>query len=182
MCPNISIDDDVFDELKKNAEPLVDTPNTVLRRILGLASPVNTSDGTGVLGIDEIAMTSLPTVQAGSEVRRGRGSRPKVGRKPRAKAGSILADDQYEIPLLEIIAEHGGRAATREVLDELGTRLGERLTAVDREMLASGDIRWRNRAQFVRLRLVQRGDMVKDSPRGIWEITAQGQRRLAEAA
>jgi hypothetical protein len=56
------------------------------------------------------------------------------------------------------------------------------LTEVDRQQLSSGDVRWRNRAQFVRLRLVEQGDMVKDSPRGVWEISEQGQRRLAAEA
>ena len=84
--------------------------------------------------------------------------------------------------MLQIIAEHGHRAAAREVLDELGTRLDGLLTEVDKEPLASGNIRWRNRAQFVRLRLVEQGDLVKDSPRGIWELTQQGRRRTADAA
>ncbi len=85
--------------------------------------------------------------------------------------------------MLQIISEHGGRAAAREVIDELGTRLHGQLTEMDNEQLASGDVRWRNRAQFVRLRLVEQGDMVKDSPRGIWEISDQGRRRVvAEAA
>ena len=44
MSPTIRIDDDVFDELKKHAEPLVDTPNTVLRRLLGLSGSVADSD------------------------------------------------------------------------------------------------------------------------------------------
>lgn len=84
--------------------------------------------------------------------------------------------------MLAIIEEHGGRAASREVLDELETRLGDRLTELDRQELASGDIRWRNRAQFVRLRLVEQGDMVKDSPRGMWEISDKGRARVAEVA
>ena len=84
--------------------------------------------------------------------------------------------------MLEIIAEHGGRAPAREVLDELETRLSGKLTKVDHATLGSGDIRWRNRAQFVRLRLIQEGDLVKDSPRGVWELTDQGRRRIADAA
>ena len=51
MSPTIRIDDDVFDALKKHAEPFVDTPNTVLRRILGL--------GGGVVG--EAAQLGLDT-------------------------------------------------------------------------------------------------------------------------
>jgi hypothetical protein len=34
--PVIRVDDEVWKELQKRAEPLVDTPNSVLRRILGL--------------------------------------------------------------------------------------------------------------------------------------------------
>lgn len=85
--------------------------------------------------------------------------------------------------MLAIISEQGGRAATREVLDELGKRLADQFAEADHEELASGDVRWRNRAQFVRLRLIEQGDMVKDSPRGMWEISEQGRRRVgADAA
>lgn len=38
MAPTIRIDDEVFEALKKQAEPLVDTPNDVLRRVLGLSN------------------------------------------------------------------------------------------------------------------------------------------------
>ncbi len=34
MSPTIEIDDDVFDALKQHAEPFVDSPNDVLRRLL----------------------------------------------------------------------------------------------------------------------------------------------------
>jgi negative regulator of replication initiation len=37
MMPVIRVDDDVFSVLQRSAEPLVDTPNTVLRRLLGLS-------------------------------------------------------------------------------------------------------------------------------------------------
>lgn len=36
MSPNVRIDDEVFRALQAHAEPLVDTPNSVLRRVLGL--------------------------------------------------------------------------------------------------------------------------------------------------
>ena len=48
----------------------------------------------------------------------------------------------------------------------------------DYESLNSGAIRWENRAQFVRLKLVQAGDMACDSRRGVWEISQQGRRRV----
>jgi len=43
VAPRIQIDDDVFSVLKSNAEPFVDTPNSVLRRLLGMAASANGS-------------------------------------------------------------------------------------------------------------------------------------------
>ena len=184
MSPTIRIDDEVFDELKKHAEPFVDTPNTVLRRILELGeSGIESSNGSG----DEAALEALEGhgksgTSAESRTTRQRRRRTKATRPPRAKTGTILNESAYELPMLEILSEHGDRAGAREVLDELETRLSGQLTEVDRQQLASGDVRWRNRAQFVRLRLVEQGDMVKDSPRGIWEISEQGRRRVTAGA
>lgn len=174
MAPQVEIDDDILTELKRHAEPFVDTPSTVLRRLLGLEA----SNGAAAHPSTDAGTQDRP----GSGQRRGRsskakGSSSKTPRSPRAKTGTILPESEYDIPILEILADHGGRAASREVLDELETRLSGKLTPVDREELATGDVRWRNRAQFVRLRLVKHGDMVKDSPRGMWEITDQGQKR-----
>ncbi len=175
----IRIDEDVFDELKKHAEPFVDTPNTVLRRLLGLGEVGAEGNGNSEVELEERAGSrAAPEAQRTRQRRR----RTKPTRPPRAKTGTILPESEYEIPMLEVISEHGGRAAAREVLDELETRLDGRLTEVDREELASGDVRWRNRAQFVRLRLVEQGDMVKDSPRGVWEISDKGRRRIAADA
>ena len=150
MSPTVRIDDDVFDELKKHAEPFVDTPNTVLRRLLNLGDPgFAESHGGGEAGVADERDATKPIDSAREE--RGttqRRRRTKVPRPPRAKTGSILNESAYELPMLEIISEHGGRAAAREVLDELETRLNGQLTDVDKQELASGDVRWRNRAQF----------------------------------
>ncbi|MEU2897215.1 restriction system modified-DNA reader domain-containing protein [Streptomyces sp. NPDC001273] len=36
MSPTIRVDDEVYEELQKRATPFVDTPNSTLRRVLGL--------------------------------------------------------------------------------------------------------------------------------------------------
>lgn len=179
MSPTIRIDEEVFEELKRHAEPFIDTPNTVLRRVLGLAETTGSRDDNPDES-EAIAAASSTARTDGNRVRRRRTK--NVRRAPRAKTGSILAEEAYEVPMLEVIAEHGDRAAAREVLDELETRLDGLLTEVDKQPLSTGTIRWRNRAQFVRLRLVEQGDLVKDSPRGVWELTQQGRRRIASAA
>jgi hypothetical protein len=166
VAPRIEIDDELMALLKSNAEPFVDTPNSVLRRMLGLA-PSKNGDGP---------VSDEPAVSRPRQTRkRGRRTRRDVARP---QPGTILPDEDYELPLLSILDARGGRAPTREVLDELGERLSDQLLPADYESLATGDIRWRNRAQFVRLRLIDRGDMVKGSPRGLWEITDQGRDRL----
>ena len=77
-----------------------------------------------------------------------------------APEATTLPDSEFEMPILEILRDSSGRAATREVIDALRRELVDsRLTEVDREQLSSGEIRWRNRAQFARLTLIERGDM-----------------------
>jgi hypothetical protein len=168
----IQIDDEVWELLKERAEPFVDTPNTVIRRLLDLPVAAN---GSGI-GAREVVADAVGAGTA-RRTKRGRKRRRDTG-APRAQTGTILPHEEYELPMLKILDEHGGRAPTSEVLDALGQRLGDRLMPADHEKLASGIIRWQNRAQFVRLRLTERGDMQKGSPRGLWEITDQGRDRL----
>jgi hypothetical protein len=170
MSPTIRIDEEVFEALKTQAEPFVDTPNSVLRRLLDLTGST----------VDSLSPEDEPQLRAPhrTAARAPRKRRRTPAHGPRAKPGSILSEDHYELPILAILEEMDGRAPSREVIDALGERLDGRLTPTDRDQLASGQVRWRNRAQFVRLRLIERGDMKKDSPRGVWEISAQGQQRL----
>jgi hypothetical protein len=171
MSPTIRIDSEVLDKLKEHAEPFVDTPNSVLRRILGLAPGAESGE------IEDEAPAAQPPRRV--RVARPGSSRPRRrrSRAPRAKAGTTLPDAEYEVPILEILRDNGGRAPTREVIDALGERLDGRLSDADREPLSSGEIRWRNRAQFARLNLIEQGDMAKGSPRGVWEISEQGLER-----
>jgi hypothetical protein len=151
VSTSIEVDDEVFEMLKGHAEPFVDTPNTVLRRLLGIGQ-------------------ARPPRQpaADSELRA----------EARAAPGTLLPEREYEVPILSYLDEHGGRAPSREVTDAVGKALASRLTELDTRLLQDGTIRWQKRAAFVRLRLVNRGELVKDSPRGTWEITDKGRERL----
>ena len=53
--PVIRVDDEVWKELQRRAEPLVDTPNSVLRRILGLTGDKGRDQGRAI----EIGLSSL---------------------------------------------------------------------------------------------------------------------------
>jgi hypothetical protein len=202
MSPTIRISQDTYDHLKQHAEPFIDTPDSVIRRLLGLGA-----QQTGDVGLDSAETQVEVEVAAGAPldgpnpvgraasnngaVKRGRspnaprvarsqGRRGAAQRPARARRGSLLAEEAYEIPMLQVLAEHGGRAGKNEVLDVLESRLGDRLTELDMTPITSGEVRWRNRAQFVRLRLVERGELKRNSPRGIWELSDAGDARLRE--
>jgi hypothetical protein len=97
-------------------------------------------------------------------------------------AGVLLPVDEYKDPILAALAELGGAAPARTVIDAVGTRLGNRLTPMDLASLASGGLRWMNRVQFARLRLVEAGLVTKDSPKGTWELTDLGRARTSQIA
>jgi Mrr N-terminal domain len=168
VSPTIEIDDETFELLKQNAEPLVDSPSTVLRRLLGLSHPSS--------GAAASASEPAPRSPASRNPKR----KGKRGSK-RARSGSLLAESEYELPILQVLERHGGRAPSREVVAEVGEIVASKLTEVDREDLSSGGLRWENRVHFTRLRLVERGELKKDSPRGVWEISEAGAARARGA-
>lgn len=179
MAPEVIVDDEVYEHLKSQAEPFVDTPNTVLRRLLGLGQ----STATERLPAQVAASTDAsrgseehdpPSRTAPSTTRRR-------STRTRAPRGTLLAGGEYEVPILEVLAEAGGSAPTAEVIEAVGRRLEDRLTELDQQQLFSGGLRWRSRIQFVRLRLIERGLMVKGSPPGTWAITKAGREYLATA-
>ncbi len=175
MSPTIRIDEDVYAALQARAEAFVDTPNSVLRQLLDLREvaeelqhPIDGAPNRGV---------SRPrTVTKNSS----RSSKTRTKKRSRVPTGTVLREESYEIPLLAVLEEEGGSGPASEIIQALGARLADQLLPNDRRELKSGAIRWQNRAQFVRLRLVQRGDMAGDSPRGIWAISEQGRKRLED--
>lgn len=153
----IEIDAQVYAEIQTLARPLEDTANSVLRRVFGL------DEGAAVDGFKSAPVTH-----------------PKPPR--RAAFGELLSEREYEIPILQSIEEMGGSAVASRVVDAVGEKVSEQLTPLDLERVPSGvGIRWRGRVAFTRLRMVERGLIKADSPRGRWEITDEGRRHLREA-
>lgn len=164
----IEVDSEVWEALKAEAEPFVDTPNTVIRRKLGLGPP---SDPVSAQG-DGAQPHESPRRS------RRRSSNGRVSVRKRAPRGSLLPEVEYELPILQVLHRHGGRVPAREVIEQVGEIIGDRLTPLDHEELEKGGKRWQKRVQFTRLRLVERGLIDKDSPRGVWEISDEGRRAL----
>jgi Mrr N-terminal domain len=162
MSREISVDDEVWSALKALAEPLVDTPNSVLRRLLELEE----SSESGFLG---------GTGKTGHKI-----SANTRAKRRRAPAGSLLPENAYERPILKALISAGGRAPAAEIVAAVGSALSDALTPLDKEELPNGGLRWENRAQFTRLKLKERGLIESGSPRGIWEISKDGEEFLRE--
>jgi hypothetical protein len=144
MTPTIRIDDEVFKALQSRAEPLVDSPNDVLRRLLGL-------DVSGHVGV----------------------AAPRRARL-RLRPGSTTNKQVFRGPILLALSELGGSRSASEVLARVEMSLDARLSPLDRERLPSGDLWWRKQAHFERLSMVKDGLLEKNSPHGLWELTDQG--------
>ena len=175
MSPTVRLDDEVYEALKERAEPFVDTPNTVIKRLLGM----DTESGEDSI-VDE-AVTEQPhrTEINSNGVALRKPRRPtKPTKRTRVPAGELLPESEYELPILHALIELDGSAPSRQVVDRVGELLEGKLTKIDYDNLQSGGIRWQSRLQFVRLKLVKQGWMSKDAPRGVWAITDLGRKQF----
>jgi Mrr N-terminal domain len=150
--PQITLSTPTYQRLLRQAASFEDTAEDVINRLL------DGSEGTE------------PSDQLGSGQAAPR----------RASPGSILPEREYWIPILTLLAEQGGAAAATDVIDALGERMRDVLTPGDFEVLRMGEVRWRNRARFARLRMRERGLLSSSSPRGVWEMTMLGRQYLAQ--
>ncbi|NLX21031.1 MAG: hypothetical protein GXY55_05075 [Phycisphaerae bacterium] len=96
------------------------------------------------------------------------------------RKGVRTHESAYYRPILRVLDEMGGSGKVAEVLERVGRLMKPILKDVDYEPLASGpdNPRWRNAAQWARNSMVNEGLLKRDSPRGVWEITAEGQAML----
>jgi len=179
MRATIEIDDDLLELLKRHAEPFVDTPNDVLRRLLldpDASIPANQPASK------KLAATAIgPTARAGSKLRKTT-TRKKPVKRRRAPSNALLSEKAYELPLLDALEAAGGRLPTREAVAAVGERVTNKLMPMDHDVMDQGQERWEMRVQFTRLRLVEAGLLEKNSPRGVWEISDTGREHLKRSA
>jgi hypothetical protein len=160
----IRVDEDVYRELESRVQNFRDTPNLVLRRLLGLERP-------GDLRAADARVMYAPAPWRLGGFRRGR---------PRSQERRQTRQEEFRRPILETLAEMGGEGRAQDVLDEVGRRVQQTFTPLDREPMSNGEPRWRVSAAFERKNLVDGGMLDPRSPRGVWRITEAGRRWLEE--
>jgi restriction system protein len=88
---------------------------------------------------------------------------------------------EIQVPLLEVLVEIGGQGRPRDIYSLVARKFPQIREEDLAETLASGANRFTNRVQWVRQRLIEKGEM--DSPaRGVWEITEKGRQRLGDVS
>jgi hypothetical protein len=145
--PTIRIDDEVFESLKKLAEPLIDTPSSVIRRLL---------EEKGILS---------------------RKSATKKSGVPGSEAGGLTPQYVFERYLLKVLATQftgsgDKRNVTQSVVEAM--RAEGHITAADLELVATGETKAENTISWARNALKERGLISRQSKRGIWELTTEG--------
>lgn len=152
MEHSIRIDDEVFGHLQRLASPFVDTPNTVLRRVLHLNAETEPQD-------ENVDGAELPVVM---------GARTEPRR--------VTPQRLFRPFILTILMEAGGGRSMHEVLDAVETRMGPQFVSGDHDPVSTGEVRWRNAARWERMAMVKDGLMATGSPSGFWELTEEGKR------
>lgn len=82
---------------------------------------------------------------------------------------------------MKVLVALGGKAERYRVLDVITRDYKSLLSHKDLEEYTSGkEMRWKNHISFAREHLKNDGYLKNDSPRGLWEITADGKKQLTE--
>ena len=84
---------------------------------------------------------------------------------------------EVEVALLKALATLGGKAPANQIYPEVTKQFAEMTPEQLTEVLPSGGNRWTNRIQWVRLRLVKKGEMSSPA-HGVWAITDKGRARI----
>jgi len=157
--PTIEVSQDTLDRLKSLAEPLVDTADSVIARLI--AGQNGQRNGP----------VELAVITARAETKRSPSAPRKRGRKgERARKGERTPTEGFYEPLLQVLAASGGQLPAVEAINRVGQTMANRLNEVDRARLPSGEVRWRNSVRWARQRLEEQGKLDPKAPYGVWKL------------
>jgi hypothetical protein len=133
--------------LQGHAEPLVDTYDTVIQRLLDAAEASNGPEPPPA---------------------------PRELEPLRAPKGKKTPNEAFYGPIVKVLREAGGKLPTSEAVDRVGRLMKDTLNDVDRARLKSGEPRWRNTVRWARNDLVRKGTLDPSAPHGVWRLARNG--------
>ena len=149
MAPTIRIDDEVYVSLQSQARPFEDTPNSVMRRILGLGEVTKS---------------------------KGHSPRPRPVGSSHTSRGEKTSQEAFRAPILTVLMKHNGEIHRAQALKELENAMADQLTDYDKADLNSGTIRWQKSAEW-EVRAMREESLLKpvsETSRGVWALTDKG--------
>ena len=156
--PTIEVSQDTLDQLKSLAEPLVDTADSVIARLIAAQNGQRT----------EPVHLELTTNR--TEARRPTTARKRGRKGDRARKGERTPTEGFYEPLLQVLASAGGQLPAVDAINRVGQAMGSKLNEVDRARLPSGEVRWRNSVRWARQRLEEQGKLADKAPYGVWKL------------
>ncbi len=155
----VRLDDDVFDALMKICRPTVDTPNSVIRRLLQ-----NCKD-------DSLSGRSIErkNIKLEGNIR----DTGFMGTPQRF----VTSQDVYEVYVLYVLqTEYSGEAGPRSLEKDVVALMKKRgfITDYERKIVATGKIKAKESIAQAGNALRDKGYIVQKSPRGMWRITSVG--------
>ena len=180
MPQQITVNDETWNRLKALAEPLIDTVDDVIIRLLDSADSsepqpreqsAETLDNSSEDFEDRI---TDQMINRRAHVREVDSVRADYGRLPR---GLRLEVEAYRRPILQVLEDMGGRGRPIQLLPAVKKRLESRMSAFDLETLTTGGPRWEKSAHWARFALVEDG-YLDGSEHGWWKITPKGRSAL----
>lgn len=151
--PTIRIDQEVFQGLQKLAQPFVDSPNLVIRRMLV---------ERGLLP---------PTVDDARSPRRS----------PHALTPQAVYEKYLLVVLARQFDGRGHKRDVTHAIVKRMMKDGH-IGAADQELVSTGETKAENTITWARNALKQRGYLSRATQRGIWELTPEGQSAAGEVA
>ena len=158
--PVIRISDETMRRLQTWAEPLVDTAESALAKVLDAA---------------ETARKRPPSPSSPNRPKRPEPASPPP---PRRGGAQKLPQKEFRQPLLESLYELGGSAHVRELRSVVRERVKPFLLPGDLELVSTGEERWWNATCWERSALMKEGYLRADSPRGTWTLSNKGREHV----
>jgi hypothetical protein len=143
--------------------PKIEISPATLKRLQVYAEPL-------VDSVDDVISRLLDTVEKGRRPPPPPPPPPPPVGPPNEKTPSWA----FYGPIVKVLREAGGELPTKEAVDRVGKNLGEAFTAADLVTLASGEVRWRNAARWARNDLADRGVIDRKVPTGVWRLSGSG--------
>jgi hypothetical protein len=147
--PSITISDESYAVLQALAEPFVDTPDSVIAKLVqAYRSPASPRQDQ-----------KPPSLR-----------NPPSPNGVRARRGEVTPRQVYREALLKVLRDAGGEMETAKAVESVGKLLKDRLRPIDLAKLRTGEERWVNSIRFARKDLIDQGRLDSRAPHGIWRL------------